>query len=333
MTAEQMDGLFESFTQAEASTTRRFGGTGLGLAITRHFCQMMGGDVLVESEEGKGSTFTIELPAIVEKAPNDIVSERGETDKNIPSSANIVLVIDDDPTVHDLMNKSLTREGFHVLSAHDGGEGLRLAKVHKPQVITLDVMMPGVDGWAVLSSLKSDPELANIPVIMVTIIDEKNLGYSLGASEYLTKPIDRDRLLAVLDNYRVEDGPKSILVVEDDKATRELIRRTIEKEDWILDEAENGMLGLEQVSQNPPDLILLDLMMPTMDGFEFIEELRQNPDWKSIPTVVLTAKELTVEDRQRLSGSVESSIQKGSYTGEALLQEVRNLIGIYTSDC
>jgi len=192
--------------------------------------------------------------------------------------------------------------------------------------------MPGVDGWAVLSSLKSDPELADIPVIMVTIIDEKNLGYSLGASEYLTKPIDRDRLLAVLDNYRVEEGKKRVLVVEDDLATREIIRRIIERENWILDEAENGIIGLQQVSQNPPDLILLDLMMPEMDGFEFIEHLRQNPDWKSIPTVVLTAKELTAQDRQRLSGSVESIIQKGSYTGEELLKEVRNLIGVYTSD-
>ena len=332
MTPEQMDGLFESFTQAEASTTRRFGGTGLGLAITRHFCNMMGGDVLVESEEGKGSTFTIELPAIVADATEGIVSEEGEIKESTPLEANIVLVIDDDPTVHDLMKRSLSREGFHVLSALDGEEGLRLAKAHHPQVITLDVMMPGVDGWAVLSSLKSDPELADIPVIMVTIIDEKNLGYSLGASEYLTKPIDRNRLLAVLDNYRVEEGKKRVLVVEDDLATREIIRRIIERENWILDEAENGIIGLQQVSQNPPDLILLDLMMPEMDGFEFIEHLRQNPDWKSIPTVVLTAKELTAQDRQRLSGSVESIIQKGSYTGEELLKEVRNLIGVYTSD-
>ena len=332
MTPEQMDGLFESFTQAEASTTRRFGGTGLGLAITRHFCNMMGGDVLVESEEGKGSTFTIELPAIVADATEGIVSEEGEIKESTPLEANIVLVIDDDPTVHDLMKRSLSREGFHVLSALDGEEGLRLARVHHPQVITLDVMMPGVDGWTVLSSLKSDPELADIPVIMVTIIDEKNLGYSLGASEYLTKPIDRNRLLAVLDNYRVEEGKKRVLVVEDDLATREIIRRIIERENWILNEAENGIIGLQQVSQNPPDLILLDLMMPEMDGFEFIEHLRQNPDWKSIPTVVLTAKELTAQDRQRLSGSVESIIQKGSYTGEELLKEVRNLIGVYTSD-
>ena len=332
MTPEQMEGLFESFTQAEASTTRRFGGTGLGLAITRHFCHMMGGDVLVESEEGKGSTFTIELPTIVANVAEEIITEEGEIEEGTPPKSNTVLVIDDDATVQDLMNRSLSREGFHVLSALDGEEGLRLARVHHPQVITLDVMMPGVDGWSVLSSLKSDPELADIPVIMVTIIDEKNLGYSLGASEYLTKPIDRDRLIALLDNYRVKEGDKRVLVVEDDLATREIIRRIIERENWILDEAENGIIGLQQVSQNPPDLILLDLMMPEMDGFEFIEHLRQNPDWKSIPTVVLTAKELTAQDRQRLSGSVESIIQKGSYSREELLKEVRNLIGVYISD-
>ena len=256
----------------------------------------------------------------------------GTQDVSLISQQPHVLVVDADRRLRSLLRDFLAENGFLVATADDAADARAKLRHLNFDALVLDVMMPGVDGWAVLSSLKSDPELADIPVIMVTIIDEKNLGYSLGASEYLTKPIDRNRLLAVLDNYRVEEGKKRVLVVEDDLATREIIRRIIERENWILDEAENGIIGLQRVSQNPPDLILLDLMMPEMDGFEFIEHLRQNPDWKSIPTVVLTAKELTAQDRQRLSGSVESIIQKGSYTGEELLKEVRNLIGVYTSD-
>jgi CheY-like chemotaxis protein len=257
-----------------------------------------------------------------------------------------VLAIDDDPTVHDLMRRSLGREGFHVVSALGGEEGLRLARELRPDVITLDVMMPGLDGWAVLSALKSDPELADIPVVMVTIIDQKNLGYALGAAEYLTKPIDRDRLVAILKKYRsllsrspegsegeaegAERTPRPILVVEDDAATREMLRRVLQKEDWAVIEAENGRAALERVAERRPDLILLDLMMPEMDGFEFLEELRRHGQWRSIPVVVVTAKELTNEDRQRLNGYVERVIQKGAYTGDGLLAEVRRLVGAFT---
>ncbi len=212
-----------------------------------------------------------------------------------------------------------------MVSALGGQEGLRLAKELRPQVITLDVMMPGMDGWAVLSALKADPEVADIPVIMITIIDQKNMGYALGASEYLTKPIDRDRLISILSKYRLEPTVP-VLVVDDDEATRDMLRRILEKEGWQVAEAENGRLGLEQLAQFLPSLILLDLMMPEMDGFEFIEELRRHAQWRRVPVVVLTAKTLTAEDRQRLNGYVERVIQKGSYTGETLLAEVRSLV-------
>jgi len=325
MTPEQLSRLFQAFTQADTSTTRRFGGTGLGLAITRHFCRMMGGDVAVESEPGKGSTFTIRLPAARPDGLPGVTVPGGE-EQPLPPEASTILVIDDEPVARDLLRRFLAKEGFRVETAASGEDGLRLARDLKPAVITLDVMMPGLDGWAVLSSLKADPELAAIPVIMLTIVDNKNLGYALGAADYLTKPIDRERLAAVLNRYRCAEPPCPILIVEDDAPTREMMRRALEKDLWLVIEAENGRAGLERVAANPPGLILLDLMMPEMDGFGFIEELRRNERWRSIPVVVVTAKDLTLEDRLRLSGHVEKIIQKGMYSRETLLAEVRDLV-------
>ncbi|MCH7843311.1 MAG: GAF domain-containing protein, partial [Chloroflexi bacterium] len=329
MTEEQMEHLFEAFAQAEASTTRRFGGTGLGLAITRHFCEMMGGKVLVASETGKGSTFTMRLPAVA--------TEPGEPQAGVEDSApaetveatplpNTVLVVDDDANVHDLMQRSLAGQGFNLVRAMGGQEGLRLAKELLPAVITLDVMMPGMDGWAVLSALKADPDLADIPVIMVTIIDQKNLGYALGAAEYLTKPIDRGRLLSVLNKYKQDTTNGPVLVVDDDPAVREMVRRMLQKEGWEVAFAENGRIALDMLDETAPSLILLDLMMPEMDGFEFIEELRRDDRWKRLPVVVVTAKDITAEDRQRLNGYVEKVVQKGSYSAESLLTELRGLV-------
>lgn len=326
MTPEQMSKLFMAFTQADASTTRQYGGTGLGLAITKKLCQMMGGDVSVESELGKGSTFTIQLPATVRDPKTQALSMSLST-SNLPSDgAKIVLVIDDDPTVHDLMQRFLSREGFRVATAMSGEEGLALAKELYPDAITLDVMMPSMDGWAVLSKLKADPELADIPVIMQTIVDNKNMGYALGASDYLTKPIDRVRLSAILKKYQSDRKSCSILLVEDDAATREMMCRLLEKEEWTVTEAENGRIALERMKHIQPQLILLDLMMPEMDGFALIDELRQHESWCSIPVVVLTAKELTPEDRLQLNGCVENILQKGAYTRDELLNLVRNLV-------
>ena len=326
MTPEQMSRLFEAFTQADASTTRQYGGTGLGLAITKKLCQMMGGDVTVESEVGKGSTFTIHLPAIVLDPKAQPTPSLPLKSTPVPLGAKTILVIDDDPTVHDLMHRFLSKEGFRVASAFSGEEGLLLAQELQPDAITLDVMMPRMDGWAVLSGLKANPELANIPVIMLTIVDNKNIGYALGASDYLTKPIDRDRLGAILNKYRGERHPCRLLLVEDDAPTREMMRRMLEKEQWTVIEAENGQVALEQIANQQPELILLDLMMPQMDGFTFVNVLQRNEAWRSIPVVILTAKEITAEDRQQLNGYVENILQKGAYTREELLSQVRKLV-------
>jgi len=327
MTPEQMGRLFQAFAQADASTTRQYGGTGLGLAITRRFCQMMGGDITVASAPGQGSTFTIRLPAEIVD-PKAAATPRVEVvpASALPDGTPTVLVIDDDTTVHDLMQRFLRREGLRMATAASGQEGLRLARELHPAVITLDVMMPGLDGWAVLTALKADPSVADIPVIMLTIVDNKNLGYALGAADYLTKPVDWDRLAAILQKYRCAHPPCTVLVVEDDTDTRDMLRRLLTREGWAVSEATNGREALERVAASQPELILLDLMMPEMDGFAFIEALRQQDAWRSIPVVVVTAKDLTPEDRRRLNGCVEQILQKGAYSREELLHELQHLV-------
>jgi len=325
MTPEQMAKLFQAFSQAEAATSRKYGGTGLGLAITRRFCQMMGGDVSVESEPGKGSTFTMRLPADVIDAKAVVrTEERGAEAPRQPVGPGPVLVIDDDPTVRDLMRRILGREGLEVLTARDGEEGLRLAREARPAAITLDVMMPGLDGWAVLAALKADPELAEIPVVLLTVVDDQARGYALGASDYVSKPVDRERLLAVLRRHAASPG--SALVVDDDGDARELMRRLLERDGWEVVEAENGRAALARLGERRPELILLDLMMPEMDGFELLGALRAREAWRTIPVVVVTAKELTEEDRGRLRGVVEGLVEKGARTGEALAREVCELV-------
>ena len=330
MSSDQMNKLFKAFTQADASTTRKYGGSGLGLAITRHFCQMMGGDVTVESVPGSGSTFTIKVPAVVvsskhERHDTAFISKEARVTEAAPG-ASTILVIDDDPTVHDLMRRFLTKEGYRVAIAPGGKEGIAMARELKPDLITLDVMMAEMDGWAVLTALKADPQVAEIPVIVLTMFDDKEMGFALGATDYMTKPINRDRLVSVLRRHHHGHSPCQVLVVEDEPSIRQMVRRVLEKEGWTVREAENGKAGLQAVAESKPSVILLDLMMPVMNGFDFIREMRKNKDWQDVPVVILTAKDLTVEDRQQLKGNVERVLQKGDYNREQLLSEVRELV-------
>jgi len=322
MTPEQLARLFEAFTQADAATTRRYGGTGLGLALSRKLCRMMGGDITVESEAGRGSTFTIRLPVAV-AAPVDDATAPAAPTVSVPAAAGTVLVVDDEAAVRDLMHRFLTKEGFRVVTAAGGEDGLRLARELRPDAITLDVMMPGMDGWAVLSALKADPDVADIPVVMLTIVDDRNLGYALGAAEYLTKPIDRERLVAVLTKYR-RDLP--VLVVDDDPEVRQLLRRMLEPAGYTVAEAANGRVALERLRDSVPGVILLDLMMSEMDGFELVAEVRRHEAWRGIPIVVITAKDLSRDDHERLNGSVHAILLKGAYNRDQLLAEVRELV-------
>jgi PAS domain S-box-containing protein len=326
MTADQMAKLFQPFSQADASTTRKYGGTGLGLTITRRFCRMMGGDVTARSELGVGSTFEIRLPAAVVAPAADRDSELAGPPQMQPLAGpgSLVLVIDDDPVVHDLLRRTLEKEGFRVVCARGGPEGIALARDIRPDVITLDVLMPGMDGWSVLTALKAEPELADTPVIMLTMIDDKNLGYALGASDYLTKPIDRERLSLILSKYRRRIASSHVaLVVEDEPMSRQLARDMLEHDNWTVIEAENGRVALERMESAQVDLILLDLMMPEMDGFAFMAELRKHEAWHGIPVLVLTAKDLTEEDRRRLNGDVLGYLRKGETSREDLLRQLR----------
>jgi signal transduction histidine kinase/DNA-binding response OmpR family regulator len=323
MTPDQTARLFQDFTQADASTTRKYGGTGLGLAISRRFCRMMGGDITVDSTPGQGSTFTITLPLAVD------VGSGEEARRDAPAAApprspvrrtRSVLVIDDDPIVRDVVGRYLERQGFDVLMAADGIEGLARAREHRPAAITLDIMMPGLDGWTVLAALKGDPDLANIPVVLVTIVDEKQRGYALGVVEHLVKPVDRDRLAAVLRRWCGRPG--HVLLVEDDADVRAMMRQSLTSGSWTVTEAENGRVALARMQQQRPDAIVLDLVMPEMDGFDFLSALRARDEWRAVPVLVVTARDLTDADRRRLNGGVERIIQKGGHAGDDLLHEV-----------
>ena len=324
MTPEQMSRLFEPFAQAESSTSKKYGGTGLGLAITRRFCELMGGEISVASVPGKGSTFTVRLPVNsarpAEVAPVAAADQGGR-------GAGTVLIIDDDPAARNITRRVLSREGYGVIEAGDGAEGLRLARELRPDLITLDILMPGMDGWAVLAGLKADPALATIPVILQTILEDRNMGFALGASEYLTKPIDRKRLAALVKRYVPSPAAGPVLVVEDDAPTRALLGRALSKAGWAVEDAENGRVALQRIEASRPALVLLDLMMPEMDGFEFLDLLRRDATRRDIPVVVITAKTLTDGDRRRLNGGVERVVQKHALDADALLAEVRAVVG------
>lgn len=312
MTAEQKARLFQDFVQADASTTRKYGGTGLGLAISRRFCQMMGGDITVDSAPGHGSTFTVRLPAAeaaLSIAPTPPGSPPAAARASYPSPAAVVLVIDDDASVRKVTTRFLEREGFSVVTACGGREGLRLARELRPAAITLDVMMPDLDGWTVLAAIKGDPATAGIPVVLMTIVDEKSRGYSLGASDYMVKPVDWSALAGVLRGICGSAG-RDVLVVDDDDTLRAGLRRALRHEGWQVAEAENGRLALARLAESVPDVIMVDLMMPEMDGFELLDALRCSVQWRNIPVLVLTAKDLTPEDRDRLNVGIERILQK-----------------------
>lgn len=327
MNAEQLGKLFQPFQQADASTTKKYGGTGLGLVISKKFCEMMGGDVTVESELDKGSTFTVRLPVQgrMEDARPEIFNRPVAELKPGSIDRGVVLIVDDDPAVHDLITRMLTREGFRVAHAMNGADGLRMAAELKPLVITLDVLMPGLDGWSVLRDLKNNPELADIPVIMLSIVEQQSIGYALGVSDYLTKPVDRVRLINSIRRQMKDRDVDRVLVVEDDTPTRELVSHMLEKEGWQVDGAENGKVALNRMSERAPGLILLDLMMPEMDGFEFVAEMRKNRQWMEIPIIVVTAKDITEEDRMRLNGNVQKIVQKSSFSTVDLLNQIRDV--------
>src|SRR5690606_23604148 len=310
MTEEQMGRLFQAFSQADSSTTRKFGGTGLGLAISRSFALMLGGDLTVSSTAGEGSRFELTFPIPDGSVEIDPATLPTSSTSDAPRAT--ILVVDDDPASLHIIGSQLTRSGYKVIYAENGAKALAMARSEKPDAITLDIMMPHMDGWSVLVALKKEPDLADIPVVIVSVSNEKALGFTLGASGMLTKPVDRNELTACVSQLTgaVDDG--TVLIVEDDPATQQLMQRTVQRRGHNAALSRNGREGMEWMAANPPPIgILLDLQMPEMNGFEFLAHLRADERWREVPVIVVTAQQLTAAERQILSERTAQIIAKG----------------------
>jgi len=333
MTPEQLSKLFQAFTQADASTTRKYGGTGLGLAISRKFCQLLGGDITVESTENVGSTFIVTLPRIspvITDSPEAPVVETAAVVQESPQPIDgrpVVIAIDDDPDMLTLLSRNLSREGYAVVTASTGQEGIRLVNELQPVAVTTDILMPGMDGWMVMDAIKSNPATSKIPVILVSVSDTRDMGVSLGAFEFVSKPVDWNRMAIILRGITAT-ASGHLLVVEDDADMRALWLRNLAKDGYSVETATNGRDALLQVTAKRPAAILLDLMMPEMDGFEFLARLRSTPEGARIPVIVVTAKQLTEADTAFLKDRVQAVMQKAGNEIESVLDVVRRQVSI-----
>lgn len=321
MTEDQTSCLFEKFTQADSSTTRKYGGTGLGLALCWQYTEMMGGELHVESQRNIGTTFKLALPSKIEILPDP--QSRDDPNPSVPTDT--IMIIDEDESVHELFQDHLTAMGFHVSSIFDGSQGIRIAKQNRPSMIILDVMMPGMDGWNLLNQIKNDPELENIPVIMLTLTENKNRGYAMGVSGYLQKPVSKSDLANLVDTYFASTPSPDVLVVDDDPDMRDLLRGHLHRLNCSVRESENGLAAIKSYRQSVPDLIILDLMMPEMDGFEFVDYIRENFE-EQPPIVVMTAKEVTHDDRTRLQGAIEILLAKDNFRKQKIESVVEWLL-------
>lgn len=337
LTEAQVNKLFQAFTQADTSTTRKYGGTGLGLAISKCFAEMMGGTIQVSSIKGQGSTFTLYLPVkvsdpntppVTSTAPQIVdtltpIQSESKTDKT-------VLVVDNGILVSTVVHSTLSKLGHQVLVAHSKEEGVAFAKQYQPTLIILDALLPDLDSWQMLIELKSDASVSHIPVFMMSLEKEGENGYSLGASGYLIKPVEPSVLHRVLQKYtpqaQVDDNQAMVLVADDDADTRYMLQRQLNKAGCQVAQAHNGQAALKMLKQDIPDLVLTDLMMPGMDGFQLIEHIRRTPEWQNIPVIVLTAKDLTTEERHYLKQRVAYIFQKGAYNREMLLGELEKAL-------
>jgi signal transduction histidine kinase/CheY-like chemotaxis protein len=322
----KLEQIFEPFCQADSTDTRQ--GTGLGLTLAKAYTELLGGNIYVESKEGIGSTFTSEIlqdywASKEQKAQISLEEIREIT----PSSQKEkILVIDDDIIFLDLINTRLVKEGFTVYTANSGHRGLQKAKQILPDIIILDIVMPDIDGWTVYKNLKSTPLLSEIPVVIITIGDYQKMAKDFGVVDFLAKPINWKLLSKILEQYKTVTKSRYILVVDDDSATRIILRKMLVKDGWRVEEAKHGKDAISCIEKDKPELILLDLLMPVMDGFEFLNIVNDNDKLKKIPIIVITSKDLTEEDYSFLTTNVDQVIQKGKYTRKELIGRIDTAI-------
>ena len=324
---EALEHIFEEFQQADNSTTSQYGGTGLGLSISRSLARLLGGDLTAASQVGAGSIFTLSLPIHYGASTAKSTGEPKVEAIDRGADKLLVLAIDDNPDMIYLMKENLSEAGYAVLGALEADEGLRKARELQPFAITLDIMMPRKDGWQVLHELKSDPRTSRIPVILVSIVDKRDLGFQLGAADYLVKPLDEQAILSALGRLPKRKDEKSLrrlLVVDDDPNVAEMVRQLLADAPFTIESAGDGRLALQAIRRQPPDAILLDLLMPNLDGFGLLGELSKSPEFKAIPVVVLTAKTLTAAERELLESSVVKVIEKNGMKVEKLFQEIQH---------
>jgi CheY-like chemotaxis protein len=331
---EDQQSVWEEFRQIDGSLSRHYEGTGLGLAIVRRLVRLLGGEIELQSEVGKGSTFRFSFPArLVQNASpvenadstaqvfSPMVEERFRS-----GDRPLVLVVDDDVEVIYILEKYLRDDGYEIETASNGDEAIAKARLLHPFAMTLDVMLPGRDGWEVIQTLKSDPETSDIQIIMLSMLDNRQLGYSLGATDYLVKPVSRNSLLQRLDQIRNGKPLRTAVVVDDDPIQLRVLETALTDEGMDVHAFTNGDSALRWLTEHTTDLITLDLMMPGMDGFAVLDGVRANAQLKDVPVLIITAKDVMDDDRARLNGRIAAIIEKGPRQREDLLQEIRQTL-------